>query len=58
VAIREFPLLVGEADYLLYLDGKAAGIIEAKPEGYTLHETDPSWTATFEYHDARRKSPA
>jgi superfamily II DNA or RNA helicase len=36
VAIREFPLPVGEADYLLYLDGKAAGIIEAKPEGYTL----------------------
>lgn len=36
VAIREFPLPVGEADYLLYVDGKAAGIIEAKPEGYTL----------------------
>ena len=36
VAIREFPLLVGEADYLLYVDCKAAGIIEAKPEGYTL----------------------
>src|SRR5262249_1802911 len=24
------------ADYLLYVDGKAAGTIEAKPEGYTL----------------------
>lgn len=36
VAIREFPLNSGFADYLLYLDGKAAGVIEAKPEGHTL----------------------
>lgn len=26
----------GKADYLLYLDGKAAGVIEAKKEGATL----------------------
>ena len=38
VAIREFPLKPrhGEADYLLFVDGKAAGAIEAKPEGTTL----------------------
>jgi hypothetical protein len=32
VAIREFPLKAGfgEADYLLYVDGAAAGVIEAK----------------------------
>lgn len=31
VAIREFPLPgYGFADYLLYIDGKAAGVIEAK----------------------------
>jgi type I restriction enzyme R subunit len=38
VAIREFPLSTGHgiADYLLYLDGKAAGVIEAKKEGATL----------------------
>jgi type I restriction enzyme R subunit len=37
VAIREFPLPGhGFADYLLYVDGKAAGVIEAKPEGATL----------------------
>ncbi|MBK9130133.1 MAG: DEAD/DEAH box helicase family protein [Gammaproteobacteria bacterium] len=38
VAIREFPLKSGhgEADYLLYVDGKAAGVIEAKKEGVTL----------------------
>jgi type I restriction enzyme R subunit len=38
VAIREFPLKAGygEADYLLYVHGKAAGVIEAKKEGTTL----------------------
>lgn len=37
VAIREIPLPgYGFADYLLYVDGKAAGVIEAKKEGITL----------------------
>ncbi|MCM8635723.1 type I restriction-modification enzyme R subunit C-terminal domain-containing protein [Accumulibacter sp.] len=38
VAIREFPLEPGHgfADYLLYLDGRAAGVIEAKKQGATL----------------------
>ena len=38
VALREFPLNpgFGFADYLLYIDGKAAGVIEAKKEGSTL----------------------
>ena len=38
VAIREFVLDAGQgfADYLLYVDGKAAGVIEAKKEGATL----------------------
>ncbi len=37
VAIREFPLPGhGFADYLLYVDGKAAGVIEAKAAGATL----------------------
>ncbi len=36
VAIREFPLTTGEADYLLYVDGKAIGVLEAKPEGHSL----------------------
>ncbi|BCX82687.1 hypothetical protein MIT9_P2273 [Methylomarinovum caldicuralii] len=37
VAIREFPLKSGHgfADYLLYVDGKAAGVIEAKKAGVT-----------------------
>ena len=38
IAIREFPLKPGYgfADYLLYIDGKAAGVIEAKKAGTTL----------------------
>jgi len=36
VAIREFPLRNGVADYLLFIDRKAVGVIEAKPEGTTL----------------------
>ncbi len=38
VAVREFGLKPGHgaADYLLYVDQKAAGVIEAKPAGYTL----------------------
>ncbi|MGE3152322.1 MAG: DEAD/DEAH box helicase family protein [Nitrospiraceae bacterium] len=38
VALRNVPLTSGHgfADYLLYVDGKAAGVIEAKKEGVTL----------------------
>ncbi len=36
VAVREFPTASGEADYLLFVDRQAAGVIEAKPEGTTL----------------------
>jgi len=38
VVLRNFPLVSGHgfADYLLYIDGKAAGVIEAKKEGFPL----------------------
>ena len=36
IAVREIPLATGEADYLLFVDGKALGVIEAKPEGTML----------------------
>ena len=36
VAVREFPTSSGEADYVLFVDKKAVGVIEAKPEGTTL----------------------
>jgi len=36
VAVREFPLKNGTADYLLFTNKKAVGVLEAKPEGTTL----------------------
>jgi type I restriction enzyme R subunit len=38
VAVREFVMRPphGRADYLLFVEGRAAGIVEAKPEGDTL----------------------
>ncbi len=36
VAVREFPLVGGRADYVLYVDGKIVGVIEAKREGVGL----------------------
>ncbi len=36
VIIREHPLTNGVTDYLLYVNGKALGAIEAKPAGTTL----------------------
>lgn len=33
VALREVPLKNGRCDYLLLVDRKAVGIVEAKPEG-------------------------
>jgi type I restriction enzyme R subunit len=42
IAVREFPMKYGfgHADYLPYLDRKAAGAIEAKAEG-TLSGVEP-----------------
>ena len=36
VAVREFQLNSGEADYGLNIDGKVAGVIEAEKESFTL----------------------
>jgi type I restriction enzyme R subunit len=40
VAVREFPLTTGKADYLLFVDRKAVGVIEAKAEGTTLSKVE------------------
>ena len=39
VAVREFVMKPphGRADYLLFVDGAAVGVVEAKKEGETLH---------------------
>lgn len=36
VDVREFPTKSGPADYVLFVDRKAVGVVEAKPEGTTL----------------------
>ena len=36
VAVREFQLATGPCDYLLFVAGKAAGVVEAKKSGVTL----------------------
>ena len=38
IAVREFPLTTGFADYLLFANRKAVGVIEAKAQGITLSE--------------------
>jgi type I restriction enzyme R subunit len=48
VAVREFPLKSGFADYLLYVDGRVAGVVEAKPEGHTLAGVE---TQSAKYQD-------
>ncbi len=60
VAIREFPLATGFADYMLYAGGKAIGIVEAKPEGHTLTgvETQSAkYTTGFPAHLPRWSLP-
>src|SRR5690242_4152006 len=43
VAVREFKLKQGHgsADYLLFVNGKAVGVLEAKPQGNTLIGVEP-----------------
>ena len=36
VAVREFPVSGGEADYMLFVDRQPLGVVEAKPAGATL----------------------
>lgn len=36
IAVCELTFKTGEPDYTLFVDGKAIGTIEAKPEGATL----------------------
>ncbi len=42
VAVREFRMAPGHgfADYLLFVDGKAVGVLEAKPAGYHLNNVE------------------
>jgi type I restriction enzyme, R subunit len=40
VVIREFPLASGFADYMLFVDGRAVGVVEAKKAGTPLSGVD------------------
>ncbi len=42
VAVREFKMAPGHgfADYMLFVDGQAVGVLEAKPVGYTLSSVE------------------
>ena len=55
VAVREFPLTTGDADYMLYADAKAIGVVEAKPEGHTLTGVE---TQSGKYLDGLPAGPA
>jgi len=34
IAVREYPTEIGPADYVLFVDLRAVGVIEAKPEDW------------------------
>lgn len=53
LAIREFPGAHGPADYLLYVDAKAIGVVEAKPVGYTLRGVEGQSSSYSEGIDRR-----
>ncbi len=40
VALREFPLAAGFADYMLFVDRQAVGVVEAKKKGTSLSGVD------------------
>ena len=48
VAVAEFPLETGFADYMLFVDKRPIGVIEAKPVGTTLSGVEPQ---TAKYSD-------
>lgn len=57
VAVREMPLASGhgQADYLLFADGQAVGVVEAKPAGTTLTGVEPQ---TKRYSEGAQQSQA
>jgi type I restriction enzyme R subunit len=60
VAIGELSFRTGEPDYTLFVDGKAIGTIEAKPEGATLtgvEEQSAKYVLGIPFGVAAWKSP-
>ncbi len=44
IAVREYPTESGSADYILFIDCKPAGVIEAKKEGHALSQVHDQTT--------------
>ena len=60
VAVREIQSHGGPADYILFVDGKALGIVEAKKEGTTLSavaEQSARYTAAMKWIPQRWADP-
>jgi type I restriction enzyme R subunit len=59
VAVREFPLEAGGGfvDYLLFVDGRACGVLEAKKAGHTLSSVEPQADAYAAGLPATLKAP-
>jgi type I restriction enzyme, R subunit len=47
IAVREYPTESGSADYILFIDRKPIGVIEAKKEGHTLSQIHDIQTARY-----------
>lgn len=61
VAVREMPSQGGPADYVLFVDGKALGVLEAKKAGTTLSgvaEQSQRYTAAKEWIPPTMGRPA
>ncbi len=60
IAVREFQTDIGPADYALFVDGRAVGIIEAKPEDWghkiTTGEEQSGSYATAQQNGSRTKN--
>ena len=53
--MREFPLVTGEADYLLFVHRKAIGAVEAKPEGATFSGVETFFTNSLDPQPRSRR---
>jgi type I restriction enzyme R subunit len=47
IAVREYPTESGAADYILFIDRKPVGVIEAKKEGVTLSAVHDTQTTRY-----------
>jgi len=62
VAVREYPLSKEASDYALFIDRNPVGVVEAKPEGWTLTGVTPQSDGYLEgllqkFPNAPRKPP-